>query len=412
MPKALIISLGGSLEPIVKSIKTHRPELVLFFASEESIEQVSMVKELLGQKGIRFRNKNLVVNDAQDLITCYKKALSVSDWVVRHDIPPDQVVVDYTGGTKTMTAALTLATVARGYRFSYVGGKERTKDGLGVVLTGREEIKTSLSPWQLLAVEEKKRIAIHANSYQFDAAIHTLRTAKSRAGTKETELFDNLTTIFEGYSFWERFDHRLALRRLEDGCENLSRYIRISGEGELVDFSSTLEDNLGFLKRLKEHTSGFKTLHEDLVLDLISNAGRRIEEGKYDDAVARLYRALEMIGQVEFEKTFGCPTSDVKPDQLPSEIKDEYTRRYAAEDGRLKLPLLAAFQALKLKGNAVAKAFFSHQEEFRNLLQARNNSILAHGQIPIAQQTCQRFMELMVNTFEIKDAITFPKLKW
>ena len=36
--------------------------------------------------------------------------------------------------------------------------------------------------------------------------------------------------------------------------------------------------------------------------DLLNNAQRRIDEGKYDDAVARLYRANELIAQITLTK--------------------------------------------------------------------------------------------------------------
>ncbi|OQX91368.1 MAG: hypothetical protein B6D58_08485, partial [candidate division Zixibacteria bacterium 4484_95] len=50
------------------------------------------------------------------------------------------IVIDLTGGTKQMSAALALAATEQGLKVSYVGGEERTKDGLGTVVSGTEKI--------------------------------------------------------------------------------------------------------------------------------------------------------------------------------------------------------------------------------------------------------------------------------
>ena len=47
----LIASLGGSSEPLVVSLRTHRPERVWFVASESSREQVAEVIQRSGFEG-------------------------------------------------------------------------------------------------------------------------------------------------------------------------------------------------------------------------------------------------------------------------------------------------------------------------------------------------------------------------
>ncbi len=44
MTQALIISVGKRPEPIVARIAEHRPSFVVFFASEESIESIGLIK--------------------------------------------------------------------------------------------------------------------------------------------------------------------------------------------------------------------------------------------------------------------------------------------------------------------------------------------------------------------------------
>jgi hypothetical protein len=98
-----------------------------------------------------------MIANAENLETCYEKALQCAELVLEGGRSAAEVVVDFTGGTKAMTAALTLATVGNGFTFSYVGGRERSKEGRGVVTTGSERIVRRRDPFALYAVHERLR---------------------------------------------------------------------------------------------------------------------------------------------------------------------------------------------------------------------------------------------------------------
>src|SRR2546428_8912826 len=110
MPHAMIVSLGGSPEPLIKTLSEQCPQIVCFLASQESVDLVGKVKDGATSAGVSFRDYKVLVEDINDLAHCYQKALACADWVTQQGIPAAEVVVDYTGGTKTMTAALVLAT--------------------------------------------------------------------------------------------------------------------------------------------------------------------------------------------------------------------------------------------------------------------------------------------------------------
>jgi len=48
-----------------------------------------------------------------------------------------------------------------------------------------------------------------------------------------------------------------------------------------------------------------------LIADILNNARRRMKEGKYDDAMARLYRTVELIAQYRLKMKYEIDTSDV-----------------------------------------------------------------------------------------------------
>ncbi|HWP91864.1 MAG TPA: TIGR02710 family CRISPR-associated CARF protein [Thermodesulfobacteriota bacterium] len=416
MPKALIVSLGGTTEPIIKSIEEHKPDYIFFLVSKESnAKEYPKVKAFLDENGFSPEIDFGMVKDVDDLVHCYEIASELATAIEKEGIPNEEVIVDYTGGTKTMSAALVLATVTKGYKFSYVGGKERTKSGLGVVVSGFEEVKTGLSPWRVLLVEERKKIALFLNGYQFSAARDIARKLTAVLGGLDKAIYESLSELIEGYRLWDSFEHKTALTTIERSKDKLAEHLRYKSDGILSGFLERVNLSLGFLKDMSDKTKNFKDIHIYMVFDLFYNAKRRAEEGKYDDAVARLYRALEMIGQVEFQKKFGCPTSDVKVEELPESLRDEMKRKHTAHDGKVRIPLYDTFRVLSEANNRFGQLFFEREDEINKILGVRNSSILAHGVTPVSKEAFEKLSAIVDDLLKKTGAdnpVEFPKLSW
>ena len=109
----LIASVGGAPEPIAASIKHWRPECLIFIVSADSNPVVDKVLDLLLREHVFVSpgcyEKCDVVNP-QELDGCIEKMRELSgevdEWLKRGQ--EFRVVVDLTGGTKCMTAALSL----------------------------------------------------------------------------------------------------------------------------------------------------------------------------------------------------------------------------------------------------------------------------------------------------------------
>lgn len=411
--KAMIISVGGTPEPVVVSLLEHRPDYICFFASQQSVDKIGEIKERVKAGGHQLADYKVICDDVNDLVHCYEKALQCTTKLADKGVDPGDVVVDYTAGTKTMTAALTLATIGHGYGFSYVGGKKRTKNGLGVVITGTEVVRDGISPWQIFAVEEKKRLTLFISSFQYEAAIKTMRETMSNLGPGEKEVWAGISKILEGYLAWDNFDHQKALKYFRGGLERLSLCEKFGLGNSEKDYINHVKHNFNDLIELNNKTKCFTEMHPVLIRDLVSNAKRRYLQNKYDDGVARLYRALEMAGQIEFENAIGCPTSDVDPQKLPASIREEYVKRYRSEDDlKLKIPLYATFRALKEMDNPMGRTFFENKDTFKKILSARNSSIFAHGTQAVGQKTFEKFSKIIQDLFVKGPLIDFPSLHW
>jgi len=149
MAKLIIISLGGSPDPLKKSITEHRPERLIFFASHESNAKLGEVLHVEGYKPDKIETE--ITENPNSLYECYKTARRCVDRAARSGVPDSEIMVDYTGGTKVMSAALLLATAGCTYSFNYVGGDTRTKDGLGIVQNGHEIMYADMNPLSAFA---------------------------------------------------------------------------------------------------------------------------------------------------------------------------------------------------------------------------------------------------------------------
>ena len=67
-----------------------------------------------------------------------------------------------------------------------------------------------------------------------------------------------------------------------------------------------------------------------LVADLLNNARRRLDEGKADDAVARLFWCVELMAQHILHAGYNVETSNVDLSILKARgLEDEVVQKYA-----------------------------------------------------------------------------------
>ena len=137
--------------------------------------------------------------------------------------------------------------------------------------------------------------------------------------------------------------------------------------------------------------------------DLLNNSLRRIEEGKYDDAVARLYRSIELIAQVkltdkkiinvhvlESNKQFKIDRRELNsvPNVNFGKLFNihEYKNSQSSKDKTFKVGLKSSYRILDCLGSSFAKEYLEDEDIGKNL-DSRNASILAHGLKTINKKT-------------------------
>ena len=179
----------------------------------------------------------------------------------------------------------------------------------------------------------------------------------------------------------------------------------------LENFLKDVQERRLFLEKIITQTESLKKFHTVLIVDILNNARRKINDKRYDDAAARIYRALELYGQIAFQKTADCSNDKVKPEILRESIKGEFIRKYRDPYRQLlKLPLAATFEFLKASGNSAGLRYFDRKKEIKNIQSNRNASILAHGIKPVSTKAVNSIFKTVSDFVQITDFFDFPKL--
>lgn len=405
----LICTVGGTPEAIIAAIRYWKPARALFVASSETEKDVEAMASDSGLQPGGW--DKMAVANAQDFGDCVRRMRSLDETVGswRQRGPAYSVVVDFTGGTKCMSAALSLVSGRWPCRFSYVGGTERTKGGVGIVVSGKERPVYTQNPWNANGYQAIEDGCLLFDQQAFMPAARQLDEARKAADDESIKrTLSTFHSLCEGYGRWDQFQHADALQRINEVLKNRNDLRAELGATRSDRVLSVIEQNLKSLKQI---------VHEPrsraMVGDLLANASRRKREARYDDAVARLYRAIESLAQLALAERHGIPNTDnVDLESLPESLREHWKSR--VENGTVRLGLQDAYELLDLLGDEAGKVFKDLKLDNRQCspLAARNQSILAHGFAPVGEATFKKLWDAAIRLggFSEQDLPIFPCL--
>lgn len=394
MKPILACTVGGSHQPIVTAIHTLDPERVVFFCtgtdpstgkpgSRQQIEGKGLVikaraqdekptlSAIPAQCGLAEGQWQIVEVSADDLDAAYA---NMRETLARLTREGARVIADYTGGTKTMTAALVLAALDSRVELQSVTGARanlvKVRDGTQSTVPASVErirflhdVRPVLAAWERHAWGEAARL-LDALGAPCNAS---LRAAWQRAWD-----------VSRAFAAWDRFDHAAALEMLEP-------YDRV--------VAPALPEHYPALKKLANTKHRASTGLR--LWDLWLNAQRCAGDGRYDDAVARVYRLLEWTAQWQLESKKGWRTADLPKDI--AEAADIPPNR----DGKYQAGLFAAWGlAATHCGDEMGDFFACERPAMLDRLKRRNDSILAHGEVPVSSSDWQTWEDWLRAKFE------------
>jgi len=401
----LLISVGGSPAPVAYSIEHHRPAKIVFFASRASRSEIETAVRPLATH--RWTDQEIITTpDHEDLSRCMEALVDgLPAALANLGVSSAGMLVDYTGGTKTMSAALVLATIHLPVRYGYVGGKVRTKEGLGQVLDGSEALVITPNPWDVLALDVRRRLARQFNRGHFAEAAATADEAAGHVGERLRPFFLALKVLCDGYARWHGFDYPGAASALKHSAHKLGEWVRTAGQQAFEPFAAGIQSDRD---RIDSLAAAFRDLNKgtqpdnaamvELVKDLAAQAQRTCRLARRpDDGVARLYSALEKLAKAALAAR-GIDNSAATDEQIPQPLREEFAAQYAdAATGTLRFGLHASYRLLDALGDPLGGRYAANANELRKVLDARNNSLLAHGWRPVDEAVFDKMLDLTLD---------------
>ncbi|RAP48170.1 MAG: hypothetical protein BZ135_00975 [Methanosphaera sp. rholeuAM6] len=310
-----------------------------------------------------------------------------------NEFPDAEIVINYTHGSNKLTAVAMI--IARMY-------------GLKIQNRLKIEDTGNISRFDVVEKETATKSALYFvkklfNNYDFNMAKEILDENYSPFDQVAIQ-FTNLIDIF---SKWDSFQY-------ED-----------YNFDELIPYFNILPYLPRSRKSMKILTDKTNKLHNAYrIADLINNSKRRIDEEKYDDAIIRLYRTLELIAEVELYEKYGIRNTDVHLNEL---------RELDIENGALQnifkrldfkypkyiIPLTTSFYLLQKLYDDVGTHYFFNKDKYQQLFQKRNISVLVHGNykyntkelIEMYDLVCSMAKVYNRNMPKFIDATEFPKFR-
>jgi CRISPR-associated protein (TIGR02710 family) len=385
--RVLVISVGSTPKPGIASAIEHMPDRIVFFTSQQCNKIAQEILTYLKENDPVFfdsaylSHTELLTNGEEaDFGLSYAKARKAIhkalEW--QKQLTGAELKVDITGGTKVMTAALALAAADHPLEFSYVDGDRNPETGR--VIDGSEKVRSSMAnPLDTLHVRELQRFQSAWNAKRFGEALFSIDMILQRTLQPGTQAFyATLYQVLERFQQWDDFNHHAAFHGLQKLAGDLLT------QGGIADHSITwrvwIEQIIERVTELGNVSRSSKPT-ENLLRDLLANAQRRADEGRYDDALARLYRSVEMYVEIRLG-------SRPKGVHGLSQIIDAYHK----SDPKSTVEFYSDFNG----------------GELGDLIKVRNETILAHGIKPATKKDYEDAVKYLFAKYQFKGAEPWP----
>lgn len=377
-------TVGGSHQPLIEAIRFLHPDHTVFICTGgKSGSEAMITGEGKVIKSSREDKKPSLPNiptqmdmQPEDFSVLLVPGDNLDEAVIKISTEMEkwrdegELIADYTGGTKTMTAALVLASLELDVQLYLVKG---ARNDLDKVVDGTQ----CCSRAAVGRVRFSRELANYLTAwkqYGYSQALQGLNRMSPPAEEtiqKEYLLARNLSKAFDA---WDCFDHSQAYKLLSAHSREV---------GSL--YGAYLQTAAMLANEDTPKAEGGR------IYDLWLNAKRRVFQGRYDEAVARAYRIIEWIAQWVLYKDCEINTSDLSEDQIPEEVE-----LFKNHKGKYQASLHKAWELVDAKTNGEAANFIrANKKDLLTYLDIRSTSILAHGFRPVGRDDWKKMESWM-----------------
>lgn len=410
--KALLVALTDDAPAAVYTINRLKPDNLCFVVPEAARALVEQAVQPKVEKMPR-RWDWIVTPDPGAFLPSYQVlARAVPDLMRTWDVQPGELVVDMTGSTPAVAAALALATLGFTSRIVSLAGAGSAPDAQGekVSVDGMDRLWLQGNPWDEAAAVSRREACEQFNRGAFAAATVQFKGIEARVSGGQKPIYRALADLADGYGLWERFQYRQAWDRLKTAHKALEMATVWGGPPGLSNLLPLIKANAGFLEKLVLDPQEVK---EAVALDLLAHARRRAAEHGPETAMIALGRALEAFAQHRLFKQYRIKTWDVQPEQLPDALRETCRTCFLSDlDGKYKIPVHEQFRALAGLGDQMGQAFLAQWPKLKPLLDATSQAVLGHGFEPVKPERVAQLEEIVLKLTGVSEASLprFPTL--
>ncbi len=429
--ECLILSVGTSYEPLVLDIMLLEPKRGLFLYTEVSERYLAKVVDYCGLDAAGYEKSIIHETEPLDIYREIKRAYL--KWK-----KPEKIYIDFTGGTKAMSAAAAMASALIGVQLLYVGCTEYLVD-FRKPNPGTERMFWIDNPLEVFGDIEIEKALTLFGEYNYAGAGERLLTLKEEIPDPAIRQEMNFAYLLaKSYEAWDALDFSEAYEYMRQLNREIRRDRRTHRQFLLMDYAEHLcaqEEVLGRLVQIPELIAAKRQMEVltdrqyiiPLMFTMYTNACVREVQEKYDMATLLLYRLLEMIEQRRLA-VYGLYVSrmdyknirynfEQRPDlegQSPedcfSQLKNDINDIKKALYGRVgngylpeQVSLLEGFVILQALGDPISRMengrHVDKLKRIRSMVYLRNNSIFAHGLGPVGKTNFEKFKKFAEEIF-------------
>lgn len=373
----LIATVGGAPDPIVHAIQQSRPALLALVASRAGVGtdkgSVDEIPKILVASNWDGPEPIVETTDRPDELTSIWEACQRLDQRLPRDAK--NVVANYTGGSKSMSAALVSYALRAGWALQVQTAK-RTDLVKVVANDGARRVAVG----HILALDVRRQAEILAQRHDHSGAALLLERLLADHELPAA-LADAISLEIADHRFedaLDAYDFDTAARLLGDRAAALGKTRGATWNPRLKAFTATLAWLSSSSTAGNPESAKPKLLSDatSLVEFLVGTARRSAERGRFDDAFSRLYRATELLAQAVLRFAYDLRTAELDRARLPPAFADRLT---TANDGKLQTGLMQSYELLSALDHPLGRYFADSSSRLKNLLKFRNESWLAHG---------------------------------
>lgn len=411
MKVVLILTVGTTADPILKAIEEARQEspadrvtVVLLYGRPLEGQKVPTpfdvayaAKQKAHELGVDVRLMEM--DDPEDI----DRALEVCRQALQGQAADaDRVIVNFTGGTKVMSAAVVHAALTEPLSgeliLDYTGGEVR--DEYGKVIREAMRVKRTA---QTATAEFLRQVKEHLRGSRYrDAYALSRRLPDSgRAGF--------VRRAVETLYLWDEFNYEEAVHVIQRSAEQARALTDDEHWGWLAQTIRRLlepgQQMKGFLQKVLRpaQQGGDIPAPEAIrpmaffIADALENCGRRIQEGRLTDSVLRAYRAVEMAVQGRLLRAGVNPW---KPQwsALGENVFQAYLTQLRAMQPPRELALTTGLRLLEAMGQVHLDE--ASQEHLWDVQRTRNHSYLEHGFDRVESDTAEQIRQYAIELCE------------